>query len=178
MVSRKTQNLDLKAKGVATLVYGTFVAFLLFCQSAYAVDLLEYQLKELSGTEVHDLGQYRGDTVVMIFFQPDCPFCVKQSRVLNQIQEECEDFQAIAVGVNGSRSDLQVELREMRASYPAYEISPALQSQVGKVVGTPLMLIGDKKGNFTSHLQGYQQMDAIIPVLGEAGLSCTSPDDA
>ena len=91
---------------------------------------------------------------------------------MNQIQDECSDFQAIGVGVNGSRNDLQLELREMRANYPAYQISPALQAEVGKVVGTPLMLVADKLGQFTQHLQGYQKADALIPVLGEAGLTC------
>lgn len=166
----------MKTKGVAKYIGGTFVVLLLLCQAAFAIDLLEYELKDLTGTEVHDLGQYRGDTILFIFFQPDCSFCVKQSRVLSQIQEECADFQAIAVGVNGSRSDLQLELRKMRATYPAYEISPALQSEVGKVEGTPLMLIGDKDGNFISHVQGYQQMDSLIPLLEEAGLSCVSPE--
>jgi len=173
---RKNRNFVTRAKSVSRSICCTFALLLLLCQSAFAIDLLEYELKDLSGTEVHDLEQYRGDTVLLIFFQPDCGFCVKQSRVLSQIQEECSDFQAIGVGVNGARIDLQTELRRMRATYPAYEISPALQSEVGKVEGTPMMLIGDKQGNFSSHVQGYQQMDALIPLLGEAGLRCDPPE--
>ena len=60
----------------------------------------------------------------------------------------------------------------MRADYLGYEISPALQAEVGKVVGTPLMLIANKQGQFAQHLQGYQKMDSLIPVLGKAGLAC------
>lgn len=168
------QNTRTRKKSAVAFCSGALLVFALFsiCSSVLAVDLLDYQLKDLNGLETHDLGQYRGNTVLMIFFQPDCTFCVKQSKVINEIQAECSDFQAIGVGVNGSRSDLQLELREMRADYPGYEISPSLQAEVGKVVGTPLMLIGNKQGQFTQHLQGYQKIDALIPILGEAGLSC------
>ncbi|MBX2848611.1 MAG: conjugal transfer protein TraF [Acidiferrobacterales bacterium] len=157
----------------AALCSSIVIFVTLFCPKALAVDLLNYQLKELNGIESHHLERYRGDTVLMVFFQPDCSFCVKQSKVLNQIQEKCADFQVIGVGVNGSRNDLQVELRAMRANYPAYQISPALQAEVGKVVGTPLMLIANKNGQFTQHLQGYQQIDVLTPELENAGLKCS-----
>ena len=163
----------IQSRSAAALVSGIMALLVLYSSNSLAVDLLDYSLKELNGVESQPFEQYRGSTVLMIFFQPDCTFCVKQSKVLNQIQQECSDFQAIAVGVNGSRADLQLELREMRATYPAYEISPALQAEVGKVVGTPLMLVADKQGQFTKHLQGYQKIDALIPVLGEAGLACS-----
>lgn len=171
LISNKQHNRFFK-NSVAAFCSGIMIVLTFFSTNVSAVDLLDYQLKDLKSVETHDLEQYRGATVLMIFFQPDCPFCVKQSKVINEILAECPDFQAIGVGVNGSRSDLQLEAREMRSEYPTYEISPALQAEVGKVVGTPLMLIGNKQGLFTEHLQGYQQIDALIPVLGEAGLVC------
>ena len=159
-------------KSTAVFYSSALVLFALFSTKSFAVDLFDYQLKDLKSVETHNLDQYRGDTFLMIFFQPDCPFCVKQSKVINEIQAKCSDFQAIGVGVNGSRNDLQEEARKMRANYPTYEVSASLQAEVGKVVGTPLMLVANKQGIFTRHLQGYQKMDSLIPVLGEAGLNC------
>ena len=169
ILNRKTNHIK---KSTVVFYSGTLVLLALFSTKSFAVDLLNYQLKDLKSVETHNLDQYRGNTFLMIFFQPDCPFCVKQSKVINEIQAECSDFQAIGVGVNSSRSDPQVDARKMRADYPTYEISAPLQAEVGKVVGTPLMLVADKQGVFTEHLQGYQKMDSLIPILGKAGLNC------
>lgn len=154
------------------------LAFLLLglaspASAADDIDLLKYELRDLQSEQLQRLDQFRGKTTLVMFFEPECPFCFKQTKILNGIQRECADFQAIGVGVNGSRRDLQEEIRHLDPSFPAYQVNAELQKEVGKVEGTPMMLVADKNGLYSSHLRGYQQLDTLLPVLAKAGLECS-----
>lgn len=148
--------------------------YLLLAPSAHAqtADVLGYQLRSLNNPSTESLAQYRGKTSVLMFFEPECPFCFKQAKILNQIQTECADFQAIGIGVNGNRQDLLDELRHLELTFPAYQINAALQADVGKVEGTPMMIVANKLGQYHTHSYGYQQWETLLPMLLDAGLHC------
>jgi peroxiredoxin len=57
----------------------------------------------------------RGGVSVLMFFVPECPYCDRQARVLNELQRECRDLHAVAIGINGDRRALQQEAARMRA---------------------------------------------------------------
>ncbi len=133
---------------------------------AQSVDLLKYTLQSLDevATE-HDLDQYTGKPTILIFFEPECSWCLRQTRVLNELVASCENFQAIAIGVNGTRRALQNTLRRLRAEFPAYQISRTLQEDIGEVEATPLMLLADDTGAFVTHMRGYQRTEVLVPAL-------------
>lgn len=134
--------------------------------SASAADLMQYELRSLdqAATE-HTLDRYRGTPTLMIFFEPECAWCLRQIRVLNKLIDECENFQALAIGANGSRSALRDTLNRMRPDFPSYQISRELEADIGKVETTPLMLIADEQGEFVTYMRGYQKEEILVPAL-------------
>jgi thiol-disulfide isomerase/thioredoxin len=132
-------------------------AVVFVCGHAEAeVDILDYRLRDLLSSDAMELDVFRGGVSVLMFFEPDCPYCFRQARVLNQLQRECPDLHPVAIGLNGDRRALQKEAGRMRAEFPVLEIDERLQSDLGKVEATPLMLVGDRSGMLVTWLHGLQ----------------------
>jgi len=138
-----------------------------------APSLLAYELKRLDVPEREALGRYRGRPVLMVFFEPECNWCFRQVRAVHALQERCPgNFQALAVGVNASRSGLKKELRRLRLDFPAFEASPALLESIGGgVPATPFTLIGDATGAYLGWTRGYLPEDALESFLLARGIA-------
>lgn len=134
--------------------------------SARAIDMHAYALKPLDVKE-DSFESLRGRVDVLMFFEPECSWCFKQTRLLNQLQRECSGFRAAAIGINGSKRDLKRELLKQRPDFPAFQINKALQADIGKIQGTPLMLFLDGDGQFVSYSRGYQRKPAMTALLDQ-----------
>ena len=133
--------------------------------------LLEFELKSLTEPEVHALTRYQGKPLLMLFFQPDCNWCLRQVRAINELSDQCNGaFAAVAVGVRSSRGQLRKELRRLRPAFPAYEASPSLLEALGGVDSTPVMLLGDANGDFVTWMRGFLDTERLQTVLTEASL--------
>ena len=135
--------------------------------------LLDFELRSLERPEVHSLQQYQGKPIVMVFFKPDCNWCLKQIRSIRELRERCHgELTAIAIGVSGTRPELRKELRRLRPGFPAYQASPELIESLGGVVATPMSLLGDSDGAFVNWARGYLAEEAlgsfVQPVIDEA----------
>ena len=130
--------------------------------------LLSFELKSLGEPERHSLDRYRGQPVLMVFFEPDCNWCLRQIRAINELRASCPgSVAAIAVGVNGNRSQLQKTLRRMRPEFPAYEASPELVESLGGVPATPFTLLGDTNGEFVNWTRGFIKTDELRAFVAE-----------
>ena len=129
--------------------------------------MLRYDLSALSASETTVFQDLRGQVDVLMFFEPDCEWCFRQVRLINQMQEECADLMAVGIGINGSRRNLLAELQRMRPEFPAYQISRELQDDIGEIEGTPLMIFVDDEGNFQTYTRGYQKREVFEPLLTE-----------
>lgn len=135
-----------------------------------APSLLEYELKSLQAPELHKLERYAGKPLLLVFFKPECSWCFRQVRAINQLQETCRhQFQALAVGVEGNRTWLKETLRRMRPEFPAYEASPRLLKDLGGVPATPFSLLGDAGGEYRNYLRGYIPPERLAGILETAG---------
>jgi thiol-disulfide isomerase/thioredoxin len=143
------------------------VALLAFAASTATaeVDILDYRLRDLLSSDAMELDVFRGGISVLMFFEPECPYCYRQARVLNQLQRECRDLHPVAVGLNGNRQTLQSEAERMRAEFPVLEIDERLQKDLGKIEGTPLMLVGDRSGMLVTWLRGLQSIDTLRALI-------------
>ena len=47
----------------------------------------------------------------------------------------------------------------MRLDFHSYQINRALQKDLGDVEATPLIIFLDLKGEYASHVRGYQNQD-------------------
>ena len=130
--------------------------------------LLNFELKSLQEPERHALSRYEGKPVIMVFFQPECNWCLKQVRAINMLREQCE-IEAIAVGTGGNRAALRKELRRLRPGFPAYQASPRLIEELGGVVATPITLLGDANGDFVSWSRGFLEERQLLELMRSSG---------
>lgn len=147
-----------------------FLSFLSLSVAVMAADLFKYELRNLETTEVESLSKYRGEETLIVLFEPDCTWCLRQIRTLNSLLESCPSFQALAVGVNGNRRSYLETLNLLRPDFPAYEISRELYEDLGgaeTVAGTPVMLWGDANGELVTYSVGYQKKNVLLPALDE-----------
>jgi hypothetical protein len=143
---------------LGSVVLATFLG----CGDAAAeVDILDYRLRDLLSSDAMELDVFRGGISVLMFFEPDCPYCFRQARVLNELQRECSGVHPVAIGLNGDRRALQEEAARMRAEFPVLEVDERLRHDIGKVEGTPLMLVGDRSGMLVTWLRGLQSVDVL-----------------
>ena len=71
-----------------------------------APSLLGFELRSLQAPEVHSLERYRGRPLLMVFFQPECTWCLRQFKAINQLSKSCESgFEAVAIGFRGNRRE-------------------------------------------------------------------------
>ncbi|MDP6374391.1 MAG: redoxin domain-containing protein [Pseudomonadales bacterium] len=139
------------------------------------VSLLDYELKSLSAPERHTLSRYNGKPVLMVFFEPGCSWCFRQVRAINRLHQRCEGhFEALAVGVNGTRASLMKEINTLRPRFPAYQASPELLRSIGGIPATPFTLLGDTGGDFVGWMRGYVNDNDLHTHLKQVtALSCT-----
>jgi peroxiredoxin len=153
-------NSDAVARGAAALLLG-----LLAFATRAEVDILDYTLRDLATSSDVSLADFRGRLSILMFFEPDCPYCFRQARALDALLATCPDIQPIAIGVNGDRAALQKEMRRMRAEFPVLQIDAHFQADLGKVVATPLLLLSDRNGMLVTHLRGLQSEDVLRDLI-------------
>jgi thiol-disulfide isomerase/thioredoxin len=140
-------------------------AFLVCGRAGAEVDILDYRLRDLLSSDAMELDVFRGGVTIIMFFEPGCPYCFRQARVLNQLQRECPALNPVAVGLNGDRRALQKEAGRMRAEFPVLEIDERLQRDIGKIEATPLMLVGDRSGMLVTWLHGLQSAAVLRSLI-------------
>jgi hypothetical protein len=144
--------------------------------AAAEVDILDYRLRDLLSSDAMELDVFRGGISVLMFFEPDCPYCFRQARALKELQRECPDVEPVAIGLNGDRRALQQEAARMRAEFPVLEIDERLRHDIGKVEATPLMLVGNRSGMLVTWLRGLQSVDVLRALVKRIDASaCGAP---
>ena len=161
------------------MYWARLLLLLLMAMPAWSGDdhtLLDFELRSLEGPERHSLKQYRGTPVMMMFFEPDCPWCFKQVRVFNQLSQECAGgVRPLAVGVNGSRRELLAEYRKSKPEFPAYQGSASLLEAIGGVPATPFTLVANEQGQPLGWLRGYMDAARLKTLIKQQfGGGCTA----
>ncbi len=144
--------------------------------AASAPDLLNYQHENLATGELQALEPMRGKASLLLFFQPDCDWCFRQTRVINGLLESCPDtLGAAALGVHGNRLELKRELKRMRPQFSAYKTGKIMQQELNGVPATPVMLLTDSQGLFLQVFTGYIPGDQLNKHLGNLlGAECAA----
>ncbi|WP_444920387.1 TlpA family protein disulfide reductase [Microbulbifer sp. CnH-101-G] len=135
---------------------------------AQGESLLDLELRSLASPERIDLLRYQGEATVMVFFEPECSWCFRQVRALNQLLAQCpSQFQPLAVGTNGSRRALLAEYRRLRPNFPAFQVSSKLLDKVGSIPATPFTLLINRSGAPGGWLRGFMSQEKLRLVLAE-----------
>lgn len=113
------------------------------------------------------LRDYKGQVLLLSFFEPDCKWCYRQMKVFNQVSKQCnESLQPLSVGVHGDKLSLRQEVRRAKVEYPAVMGTTEFQQYFGDVPATPWTLIFDQHSQLLGKWQGYirfQQISSLFP---------------
>lgn len=135
-------------------------------EEAEAPQLLGYEHKNLRSGEVTDLTALKGKPVAMMFFEPDCSWCIKQARLFAGLQEQCQQqFSTVLLGVHGKQIALKRTLFDLGVKLPAYQASKALLHDMGGIPATPIMLITDEQGRYRRYFRGMTEQEQLTPLL-------------
>jgi len=144
---------------------------MIFCAlpaEAVSPDILGYQHENLLTGEVETLERMRGKSSFLLFFQPACKWCLRQSRVLDSLLLSCPgQLNAAALGVHGSRHELKREVRKTHPDFPAYMAGEGLLNELNGIPATPIMLLADAQGAYAGSFRGFVAAEQLVRVLAE-----------
>lgn len=129
------------------------------------IDLHQYSLRPLQAGNSRSYTELRGQVDLLLLFEPECVWCVRQTRVVNALQQDCPAFAAAGIGVNASRRSLLKSVQQLRPEFSTFQISVPLQRDLGEVPGTPLMIYLDQQGMFKTYSRGYLPRERLEPLL-------------
>lgn len=144
------------------------VLFLIPVNNVFAESLFDYELHNLKSGEKESLAQLKGSETLFVLFEPDCSWCHRQIRTLNNLLKQCDSLQAAALGVFGNRSSYKKSLRSMRPNFSAFEMSKSLFDNLGgqsTLVATPMLLFVDADGQLVTYARGYQNQEKLLLAL-------------
>jgi len=128
--------------------------------------LFDFELRSLAGPERINLQHFKGKPSLMVLVEPDCPWCFRQVRALNRLTHKCsQQFQPLALGINGSRKALLAEYRKLRPEFPTLQANRQLLQALGDIPGTPFSLLVAPNGKPLRWLRGYipdQKLQQIL----------------
>lgn len=114
----------------------------------------DYLFQPLRGQEQQTLAHLEGQSAVLMFFEPECPWCVKQAAVLKKLHQQCPGhLQPVALGVNGNQLALKRALFRLNFPFEAYRAPMELVRDMGGIPATPILLLLDSKGQL---IKGYR----------------------
>ncbi|MFB2779208.1 TlpA family protein disulfide reductase [Shewanella mangrovisoli] len=116
----------------------------------------DYQFQALRGQQVTDLSHLEGKAMALMFFEPECPWCIKQASVLKQLHQSChQGVHPVALGVNGDNLALKRALFRLNFPFEAYRAPPALLKDIGGIPATPILLLLNAKGELIKGYRGF-----------------------
>ncbi|MCL2913552.1 redoxin domain-containing protein [Shewanella corallii] len=141
---------------------------------AVALELLGFEHQSLSDGSISNLKHLKGKPTLLMFYEPDCPWCFKQGRAFNKLLSHCgEELQIVALGTHGDKASLKRELWKMKPDFPGFIAGQEMINSVGNLPATPMTLVADSNGEFISYMRGYIKLETLEPLLKkQLGLIC------
>lgn len=128
--------------------------------------VFEQAAKPLAGAPAFD--EHAGTVGLLVLFQPECPWCVRQFDAAGTLANDRPDIAVIAIGLRGGRMELIRELRRARTHLPAYLASPELLETLGKPEGTPRLYVVDRHGRIVAWAAGYHDPAQLAYLIAAA----------
>ncbi|MCL1090052.1 conjugal transfer protein TraF [Shewanella profunda] len=122
----------------------------------------DYQFQELRGQKLTNLSHLEGQATAIMFFEPECPWCIKQAGVLKKLHQDCgQPIHPVALGVNGDNLALKRALFRLNFPFEAYRAPPELLKEMGGIPATPILLLLNAKGELVKGYRGYTSEDEL-----------------
>ena len=135
---------------------------------------LAYKHENLVTHQQENFQHVEGKPSLLMFFEPECPWCLKQGKAFNQLLSQCPNaINIVALASHGNKSALRKAAWKMKLHFPAYLASQTMMKSLGPLPATPITLIIDDSGHLHSLLRGYVKLAQLLPQLKqEFGLEC------
>lgn len=109
------------------------------------------------------LAQNKSVASIAMVFQPNCSWCKKQGKVMEQLLQTCADELNISiVGYKASYRDLRRELKHFGKTLPALEADRRFLASINGIAATPTTLFFDENGELLLKQRGYIQADQLL----------------
>ncbi|MCY4045142.1 MAG: hypothetical protein OXE99_08680 [Cellvibrionales bacterium] len=105
--------------------------------------------------------------LLLLFFEPNCTWCLKQSKVLNLLGSCEKAFSVAGIGVNGNLLALKKMGWQLKANYPLYLATPAFLKRVPAIEATPTLLWVDAKGVVQGQHRGFLPFSLLVNQLSQ-----------
>ena len=104
----------------------------------------------------------------MTFFATWCPYCQKQTPVLNKAYEQYhEQIHFISISVNESQEKVQEYINKMGINFPIGLDGNTLVAQAYQVSGFPTTFFLDKDGGIIAKHVGQLKEDSISDYISD-----------
>ncbi|MCL1124726.1 peroxiredoxin family protein [Shewanella surugensis] len=136
---------------------------------------LAYGHENLVTHKIEYLQTLKGKPTLLMFFKPQCPWCLKQGKAFNRLLSHCPNaINIVALASHGDKAALRKALWKMKLDFPGYLADKAMMNSLGPLPATPITLIIDESGHLHSYLRGYVKLAQLLPQLRqEFGLNCS-----
>ncbi|MGR3972533.1 TlpA family protein disulfide reductase [Shewanella sp. 1180_01] len=122
----------------------------------------DYQFQALRSQKLTNLSHLEGQPTAIMFFEPECPWCIKQSVVLKKIHKDCsQSIHPVALGVNGDNLTLKRALFRLDFPFEAYRAPPKLLKDMGGIPATPILLLLNANGELVKGYRGFTSEDEL-----------------
>lgn len=132
---------------------GCLLLLLLGCKESDALSLDDEALINLYTDKLES--PFVGKPQLVMLFQPNCGFCVKQMKHMQALANKCSAVAIQLYGFNGSAKELRNELIQHQISLPAYRTNKQFLDQLNEIKGTPTNLIFNSEGGLVLQHMGY-----------------------
>lgn len=145
--------------------------FILFFlpQSGAALNAPDFSGKDLHGTE-HTLAQYKGRPLVLYFWAPWCPYCVRDVdnmiRVHNEFSARGVAF--VSVGLEDNRARLEKIVADHQIPYPVLYDGKVWNNEIAQtydVHGTPTFVLINRDGTVIGAGTSASELSALLKKL-------------
>jgi len=136
-----------------------------FYANAQGIYQEQMQRIDISSQTPHTLSDYAGSPLLTSFFMPNCRWCLRQHKVLKNLQARCPKLQTVMLGVQGSKQKLKQELKRERNEFPAYIASRNIINAIGSNSPVPMMLIFNTQGKLAFKTIGYTHESKLMELL-------------
>lgn len=139
-----------------------FISIFVFAKSVLANTIFEYSHIDLNNGESVFISPTKNENqfTTILFYEPGCSWCSKQTKVLNQHITACsnEPMQIVGLGLNGKRNELKKTAWKLKAKFPLYMAGKEFRKDI-KIDATPITLILDRNGSVVTHARGYLSLE-------------------
>lgn len=140
-----------------------FAVFLLLISSSACAEKVDFSLNDVNG-KTHKLSDYRGKWVLVNYWATWCPPCLEEIPELVHFHEEHKDKDAVVLGVNFEKIDLnklKQFIDENFVVYPVLLSDPAPSSPLGPITGLPTSFLVSPSGELSAVQTGPVTVKSI-----------------